>query len=60
VPEEYQPDLAALDRLEDAALWKIARGQKSPSEMARYDELLDQNQARALSEAEQLELLALR
>jgi hypothetical protein len=60
VPEEYQPDLAALDRLEDAALWQIARGQKSPSEMTRYDELLEQNQECVLSETEQLELFALR
>jgi hypothetical protein len=60
VPEEYQPVLAALDRLEDAALWQIARGQKPLAEMTRYDELLDQNQERALSEAEQLELLSLR
>jgi hypothetical protein len=60
VPEEYQPALAALDRLEDAALWQIARGQKPLAEMTRYDELLDQNQKRALSEVEQLELLSLR
>jgi hypothetical protein len=60
VPEEYQPALAALDRLEDAALWQIARGQKPLAEMTRYDELLDQNQERALSEVEQLELLSLR
>lgn len=26
VPEEFQADLAALDRLDDAALWAIARG----------------------------------
>jgi hypothetical protein len=60
VPEEYRPALAALDRLEDAALWRIARGQKPLAEMTRYDELLDHNQERALSEAEQLELLNLR
>jgi predicted DNA-binding protein len=60
VPEEYQPALAALERLEDAALWQIARGQKPLAEVTRYDELLDQNQERALSEAERLELLRLR
>jgi hypothetical protein len=60
VPEEYQPALAALDRLEDAALWQIARGQKPLIEMTRHDELLDQSQERVLSEAEQLELLSLR
>jgi hypothetical protein len=60
VPEEYQPALVALDRLEDAALWQISRGQKPLVEMSQYDELLHQNQARALSEIEQLELLSLR
>ncbi len=60
VPAEYQSDLAALDRLEDEALWKIARAQKSPDEVTRYDELLDKNQSRSLAEVEQLELLRLR
>lgn len=60
VPEEYQPDLAALERLEDEALWQVARSRMSPAEMVRYDELLTQNQAHTLAEAEQLELLRLR
>jgi hypothetical protein len=60
VPEEYQPALAALDRLEDAALWQIVRGQKPLAEMTRYDKLLAQNQERALAEVEQSELLRLR
>lgn len=59
-PEEYQADLAVLDRLEDAALWQIARSQKTIAEIARYDELLEHNQERRLSESEQLELLGLR
>lgn len=41
VPEEYQSDLAALDRLDDKALLKIAHASKSSEDMARYDELLD-------------------
>ena len=60
VPEEYQPELAVLDRLEDSVLWQIARSQKSPADMERYDELLDQNREGPLSESEQLELLQLR
>ncbi|MEO0394404.1 MAG: hypothetical protein AAF243_00280 [Cyanobacteria bacterium P01_A01_bin.137] len=60
VPEEYQPELAMLDRLEDVALWQIARAQKSLTDMDRYDELLEQNREGRLSEAEQLELLRLR
>ncbi|HEY9664805.1 MAG TPA: hypothetical protein V6C65_40720, partial [Allocoleopsis sp.] len=44
VPDEFQADLAALDRLEDEALWQIARASKMPSDMSRYDELLGRNQ----------------
>jgi hypothetical protein len=60
VPDEYQTDLAALDRLEDEALWQIAQSRKDASKMARYDELLDRNQNYPLTEAEQLELITLR
>lgn len=60
VPDEFKADLAALDRLEDEALWKIASARKSPEEMARYDELLERNQNGGLLQAEQLELMELR
>lgn len=60
VPDEFKTDLAALDRLEDEALWKIASAKKAAAEMARYDELLDRNQNGTLSQAEQLELIDLR
>ena len=60
VPAEFQADLAALDRLDDQALWRIARGQRPTSDMARHEELLEKNQAGALAEAEQLELGRLR
>ncbi|MEO0517515.1 MAG: hypothetical protein AAF171_09465 [Cyanobacteria bacterium P01_A01_bin.116] len=60
VPEEYQSELAMLDRLEDSVLWQIARSQKSPADMERYDQLLDQNREGQLSASEQLELLRLR
>ena len=60
VPEEFQADLAALDRLDDAALWAIARGRQSSTEMTRYDELLDRNQEDVLSSNEKLELTELR
>ncbi|WP_316430210.1 hypothetical protein [Leptolyngbya sp. NK1-12] len=36
VPDEFKADLAALDRLEDEALWKIATAQKTLEEMTRY------------------------
>jgi hypothetical protein len=59
-PEEYQSDLATLDRLEDEALWKIARAQKNRADMSRYDELLDKNKEQVLDDSEQVELLNLR
>jgi len=56
VPEEFQADLAALDRLEDEALWSIAQGQKTSKDMERHYWLLEQNQERSLTDAEQMEL----
>jgi hypothetical protein len=55
-PAEFQADLAALDRLGDDALWRIARGQRSDSDVARLSELLEENAADALTTAERLEL----
>ncbi len=60
VPEAFQADLAALDRLDDATLWTIAIDRKSVTQMTRYDELLDRNQEGTLTDAERLELSALR
>lgn len=60
VPEEFQADLAALDRLDDDTLWRIARSHKTADEMTRYDELLDRNQNGTLTDSEKLELAALR
>ncbi|MEM9485490.1 MAG: hypothetical protein AAGA83_17585 [Cyanobacteria bacterium P01_F01_bin.116] len=60
VPEEYQSDLAALDRLDNDALRQVAQANKSAENMARYDELLERNSDGTLTDAEQLELLNLR
>jgi hypothetical protein len=60
VPEEFQSDLAALDRLEDKALWKIAQARKANSEMTHYETLLQKNQDHTLSDIERTELTALR
>jgi len=60
VPAEFQADLAAMDRLDDAALWQIARSRKTEAEMKRYDELLAQNQDGQLTPAEKQELQQLR
>lgn len=60
VPDEFKADLAALDRMEDQALWNIATARKTAADMVRYDELLERNQSNALTQEEKLELMTLR
>lgn len=60
VPDEFKADLAALDQLEDEALWQLATARKTGEEMTRYDELLAHNQNNSLTQDEKLELIALR
>lgn len=60
VPPEFQADLAALDKLDDNTLWQIARSHKTIAEMERYNNLLEGNSSNTLTEAERLELMALR
>ena len=59
-PAEFQADLAALDRLDDTALWLIARSRQTAAEMARYQELLEKNANHTLSDAKRTELTQLR
>jgi hypothetical protein len=59
-PAEFQADLAALDRLDDPALWRIARSQATPTQMDRYQILLDKNANETLSAKEREELTQLR
>jgi predicted transcriptional regulator len=59
-PAEFQADLAALDRLDDAALWRIARARTAQKQMDRYQALLDKNANQTLSASEQNELAQLR
>lgn len=59
-PAEFQADLAALDRLDDDALWHIARSFRSEADMMRYQELLDRHANGALTDAERRELDKLR
>jgi len=42
-PAEFQADLAALDRLDDSALWRIARSSQLAEDMTHYQVLLDKN-----------------
>ncbi|MBE2197363.1 MAG: hypothetical protein IAE79_02055 [Anaerolinea sp.] len=60
VPAEFQVDLAALDRLDDKALWQIARSQQPETDVERYEMLLDKNANEALTAAEREELAQLR
>lgn len=55
-PAEFQADLAALDRLDDGALWRIARSTQLGDDMTRYQELLDKNANGLLTLAERAEL----
>lgn len=59
-PAEFQADLAALDRLDDAALWRIARTRATAAQTERYQILLDKNANDTLSIEEQGELTQLR
>lgn len=57
-PAAFQADLAALDRLDDDALWRIARSQRSEADMAALEELLEKNGDDALTPEDQIELEA--
>jgi hypothetical protein len=59
-PAAFQLDLAALERLDDEALWPIARGRQTAAEMARYQDLLEKNANDTISDAERAELTRLR
>lgn len=58
-PPELQLELAALEKLDDEALWKIAKGRMS-ADFERRDELLAANAEGRLSAAEREELARLR
>ena len=53
-------DLAALDRLDDEVLWRIARSRQTEADMERYQELLDKNANGVLLAEERDELVRLR
>lgn len=59
-PAPFQAELAALDRLDDEALWDIARAEEPVGDIERYQELLDKNANGTLSAAEREELERLR
>jgi hypothetical protein len=59
-PAEFQADLAVLDRLDDASLWRIARSRQTEAAMQRYQELLDKKANDTISTVEREELAQLR
>lgn len=57
-PTEYEGTLAALDQLDDAALWEIAGSQLSAGDATRLQWLLEENTDNALTTSERAELAA--
>lgn len=56
IPAEFQADIAALDRLDDEALWRIARQKQSSADVTLYQELLDK-QADGIISATEIQTL---
>lgn len=59
-PAAFQSDLAALDRLDDQSLWRIARHTQLDQDWSRYQELLDKNANGEMTAIEHMELERLR
>lgn len=59
VPVEFQADLAALDRLDDYSLWRIARSHQTGIDMRQYQQLLDKNANGTISYPERRKLSSL-
>ncbi|WP_242027444.1 hypothetical protein [Sphaerospermopsis sp. FACHB-1094] len=60
VPEEFQAEIAALDKLDDNTLWQIFHSHKTAADMEEYNTLLEKNSSSALTENERLNLISLR
>ncbi|HLP89163.1 MAG TPA: hypothetical protein VK184_11315 [Nostocaceae cyanobacterium] len=60
IPEEFQAEIAALDKLDDDALWKISRSQKKEADMEQHNILLAANFQGKLTDEERIELTNLR
>ena len=60
VPTAFQADLAALDRLDDESLWRVARSTQLGQDASRYQELLEKNANGTITAGERAELADLR
>ncbi len=59
-PAIFQADLAALDKLDDESLWRIARSKQTGQDWNRYQHLLDKLASRTITVEERAELASLR
>jgi hypothetical protein len=59
-PAEFHVELASLDRLNDEALWRIARQRRTETDMLRWQELLDKTAHGSLTQDEAAELAQMR
>ena len=60
IPEEFQAEIAALDKLDDNMLWQLFHSCKTVTDMERYNVLLEANSNGTITQAQQLELMNLR
>jgi hypothetical protein len=60
VPEEFQAEIAALDKLDDNTLWQIFHSHKTAADMEEYNTLLEKKSSDTLTESEKLNLISLR
>ncbi|MCZ6680370.1 MAG: hypothetical protein O7E52_24330 [Candidatus Poribacteria bacterium] len=58
VPLEVQPELIALERLNDTVLWEVAQSTMSKYKLRKWKRLMDTNQERTLTDEEQHKLNA--
>ncbi len=59
-PAAFQADLAALDRLDDTALWRVARSRRTEADRVPFSGLLDKQATAQLTPTERDELTRLR
>ncbi len=60
VPAEFQADIAALDRLDDNDLWRVARWKSADAETDLFQRLLDKKSEGTISHRESEKLKKLR
>ncbi|MGB3757591.1 MAG: hypothetical protein WBA07_14635 [Rivularia sp. (in: cyanobacteria)] len=60
IPEEFQAEIAALDKLDDNTLWQIFHSCKTIADMERHNILLEANSNGTITQDRRLELINLR